>query len=105
MAYPSSSTVCGGRLVLHARSGLQTTWACGRASVGERHRAIAGELHQRCRALGLGVLDELRFVELALVEADRADVEAAALFDELSVHARHRRVLTGADVIGVAPQG
>ena len=39
------------------------------SSVTERHRAVAGELHQRRRALQLGVLDQLAGVEASLVEA------------------------------------
>src|SRR5918999_5511438 len=55
-------------------------------SIVERQGPVAGELHQRRRTLQLGVLHELRLVELAVVEADRAHVEAAALLDELRVH-------------------
>jgi hypothetical protein len=73
-------------------------------SVVERQSAVAGELHQRRRALELGVLDQLRFVEPALVEADRAQVEAAALLDELRMDPLDRRVLIGADRIDVALQ-
>ena len=53
-----------------------------RGSVREGHCAVAGELHQRGGALELGVVDELCLVEVAIVEADRTDVEAAALVDE-----------------------
>src|SRR3954451_1395171 len=71
-------------------------------SVIESHGAIAGELHQRCGALELSVLDELPVVEVALLEADGADVEAAALLDELGVDPLDRRILVGADAVGVA---
>src|SRR5918996_2154957 len=73
-------------------------------SVAERHRAGAGELHQRRSTLELSVLDELAVLELALVEADRAYVEAPALLDELLVEPRGGRVLVGPDPVGVAPE-
>jgi hypothetical protein len=46
-------------------------------SVGERHCAVAGELHERAGALELGVVDELSVVEVAILEADGTDIEAA----------------------------
>src|SRR4051812_12720809 len=91
------------RVELHPRLSA----ACHRsrpsfASVGEGHRSVTCELHQRGRALELRVVDELRNVELAFVEADRADVEATALLDELVVHALDWRLLAVADGVDVA---
>src|SRR4051812_17335995 len=73
--------------------------------VGERHRPIPGEVHQRGRALELGVLDEVVIVELAFVEADRTDVEAAALLDELLMHPLDGRLRALADRVHVAAHG
>src|SRR2546421_9027835 len=71
-------------------------------SLGEGDRPRCGELHQRSRTLQLGVVDQLRRVELALVEADRADEEAPSLFDELLVEPCSGWVLVGPDAVGVA---
>src|SRR5215208_6082241 len=73
-------------------------------SVAEGHGAVAGELHQRRGAFELGVLHEVSLVEGALVEADRAHVEPAALLDELVVYALDRRLLAFADRVDIAAQ-
>jgi hypothetical protein len=46
----------------------------------------------------------LAVVEVAFLEADGADVKAAALLGELAVEALDRGILVGADVVGVAAQ-
>src|SRR5690242_10326975 len=80
---PTSTTRLPSRSAIAAIAAGSPGRDRGAASVGERHRAFAGELQQRRGALDLGVLDEVGLVERALVEADRAHEEAAALLDEL----------------------
>src|SRR5205823_4016120 len=75
-----------------------------RALVGEDHRAVAGEFHQRRGALQLGALDQVALVEVALVEADRADEEPPAFLDELRVQPLGWRVFVHPDPVGVAAQ-
>src|SRR5581483_2854076 len=71
-------------------------------SVGEGERSLARELDQRRRALQIRVLDQLVLAQVALLEADRADEEAAALLDELRVQPLDRRVLVRPDRVRVA---
>src|SRR6185503_15953568 len=74
------------------------------ASVVERRRAVADELHQRRGALELSAFAELGLVEVALLETDRADEELPALLGELLMQALDRRLLVNADAVGVAAQ-
>src|SRR5919109_2826485 len=74
------------------------------SSVVEGGGSVGGELHQRGGALELGVLDEVAFVQVALVEADRAHVEATALLDELLVHELYGGLPVVADRVDVAAQ-
>src|SRR6476469_1299729 len=62
------------------------------SSVVEDCCAIAYELHERGRALQLRILYEVTIVQLTVVEADRANVDAAALLGELIVDSLNRRL-------------